>query len=212
MPLTFDHLVYAVPDLDAACTAFAKTTGVKPVPGGAHPGRGTRNALVRLGERTYFELIGPDAQQPAPSAGRWMSVDAVSSPTLTRWAVATTDLPATSNTIAQLYPPSAASPPITAGSRQTTDGDTLIWSMLPPRPRPTIDVIPFAIDWSKSRVHPADSLPDGCALEAILLYTPDPDSLTAVLASLGAQVKVIASPKNRIVARLDTPQGIVEIK
>jgi len=41
-----DHLVYAAPDLDAACAEIERRLGVAPSPGGQHIGRGTRNALV----------------------------------------------------------------------------------------------------------------------------------------------------------------------
>ena len=45
------------------------------VPGGQHPGRGTRNALVRLGPRSYLEIVGPDAAQPPPDGPRWFGID-----------------------------------------------------------------------------------------------------------------------------------------
>ena len=43
-----DHLVYATPDLDASVEELAERFGADPVPGGAHPGWGTRNALIGL--------------------------------------------------------------------------------------------------------------------------------------------------------------------
>ena len=50
--LAIDHLVYAVPDLAAAVADIEERTGVAPVPGGAHVGRGTYNALLRADTTT----------------------------------------------------------------------------------------------------------------------------------------------------------------
>src|SRR5690349_12928563 len=89
-----DHLVYAAPDLDAAVNALAQLTGARASPGGPHPGRGTRNALLALGPASYLEIVGPDAAQPAPAEPRWLSVDAVDAPRLVTWAARVDDLDA----------------------------------------------------------------------------------------------------------------------
>lgn len=39
--MNLDHLVYAAPDLAAAVEDVARLTGVRPVPGGSHVGKGT---------------------------------------------------------------------------------------------------------------------------------------------------------------------------
>ncbi|HEV8564546.1 MAG TPA: VOC family protein [Actinomycetota bacterium] len=64
--LRIDHVVRAVPDLDQAAARFLDTYGLASVPGGRHPGWGTGNRLVPLGN-DYVELISvvdrPEAQK-----------------------------------------------------------------------------------------------------------------------------------------------------
>jgi catechol 2,3-dioxygenase-like lactoylglutathione lyase family enzyme len=62
MPLTLDHLVIAVRDLDSATDAYAKLLGLAPSWYGSHPAYGTANVLFRLPE-TYIELLAPAAER-----------------------------------------------------------------------------------------------------------------------------------------------------
>jgi hypothetical protein len=88
-----DHIVYAVPRrLMQAVAWFAGLTGVQPVPGGSHHGRGTANFLVGLGAGAYLEIIGPDPHQPQPPGGRWFGIDRLTAPRIVTWAIRTADI------------------------------------------------------------------------------------------------------------------------
>lgn len=71
MPLSVDHIVIAVTDLEAAIRDYA-ALGFTVLPGGEHP-RGSRNALVAFEDGAYLEIIA--FPRPVPDFRWWQVLD-----------------------------------------------------------------------------------------------------------------------------------------
>jgi len=170
-----DHLVLAVPDLDAAVPALAAQLGAEPEPGGVHPGWGTRNALVGLGPHAYLEIVGPDPEQDV--AERAFGVAEIVRPTLVAWAVRPGPEEAFDDLVAAAGDRLG---PVRAMSRRRADGRQLHWRLTLPVPGP----MPFLIDWG-STAHPAVALRPVAQLESLRLSYTEPDALAAGLRALG---------------------------
>lgn len=203
-----DHLVYAAPDLAAGVQQVERLLGVKAIPGGQHPGAGTRNALIRLGDETYLEIIGADPDQPKPPRPRRFGIDELKAPRLITWAVRGADLAAIVET-AQRHRFDLGQ--VQSGSRRRPDGVLLSWR-LTVSPVLTADgIVPFFIDWGKTP-HPAATLPKGCGLVALRAEHPDADRVQKVLSALGLNLRVDAGSAPALIATIRTPNGDVELR
>ncbi|HLR96794.1 MAG TPA: VOC family protein [Jiangellaceae bacterium] len=209
MVTQIDHVVWAAPDLDGLVIDAERRTGARPVPGGRHEGRGTRNYVLGLGPQCYLELIGPDPDQPEPSRPRPFAVDSLDRPTLVGWAVRSDsmqDILRTSR--AAGYDPGEAEPM----SRRQPDGQVLEWLLTPPEGGYD-GTVPFVIDWLGSP-HPATDLP-AVGLRSLTLRHPDVEGVAAALDALELTDRdVVALERGtsaEMEAVLDTPRGPVGI-
>jgi hypothetical protein len=203
-----DHLVYAVPDLDGAVADLERRLGVRAAPGGPHPGRGTRNALIGLGPDTYLEILAPDPAQPDPAGGRWFGVEPQGAARLAGWAAKGRDLPQFVTAMARRGVPLG---PVVAGSRQRPDGVTLSWTLTDPGVTSGAALLPFFIDWGASP-HPAATAPRGPVLDSLRAEHPRPDLAREPLAAIGLDLAVDAGPRPALVAMLRTVSGLVELR
>jgi hypothetical protein len=197
-----DHLLLGVPDLEAGMKWFEEKTGVRPTPGGSHPGRGTRNALVSLGGRRYLEIIAPDPEQAGSTNEMAVGLKKLTAPRLVGWAAASTDLGAT---IAGLDAEKVAHSPATPGGRKRPDGKELAWKTVAVQ-SDFGELIPFFIDWGAT-VHPSADAPAGIRLVSLRFRHPKPPSLREEFFRLGIDGEVETSPKPSFTARLETPRG-----
>jgi hypothetical protein len=199
-----DHILLGVPDLEAGVKWFEEKTGIRPAPGGSHPGRGTRNALVALGGRHYLEIIAPDPAQAGVDNEMVAGLKKLTAPRLVGWAAASKDLEAT---ISRLDTDKVAHSPATPGSRKRPDGRELAWRVVAIQSE-LGGLVPFFIDWGTT-VHPSADAPTGARLIALTFRHPKPEALTAELARLGIAAEVKPSAQPGLAARIETPHGTV---
>ena len=203
-----DHLVYATPDLQAAIDGFERLTGVRATPGGQHPGRGTRNALVALGGSSYLEIIGPDPDQGPPPSPRSFGIDGLSTPRLVTWAAKGTDLEAIVSAAAARGIKLGA---VGDGKRQRPDGVLVTWRFTDPKTVLADGLVPFFIDWGKTP-HPSQTAAPGVRLVALRAEHPEASRVQAMLRSLGLDLPVKQGPAPALSATLETPKGHVELR
>jgi hypothetical protein len=203
-----DHLVYAVPHLDSAAASLEKRLGIRASPGGRHEGRGTRNALIALGDRSYLEILGPDSEVLAPDRPRWFGVDRLTAPRLAGWAAAGKEL---ESIVADAARGGVRLGAVETGSRRRPDGVLLSWLVTDPTPAVGDGIVPFFIDWGESP-HPSETAPGGVTLVGLRAEHPDPEKVGKMLAAIGVALDVRDAATPALVAELDTPRGRVELR
>ena len=207
--MSIDHIVWAVSDIDEGIALFKEKTGVAPIFGGYHTTQGTKNALVKIGRTSYFELLAPDPDSPIQS-NRWMGIDLIQGPRITRWAFNTVHIEDQASTLKR-YDDNLGQ--LSIGQRKTTIDDLIKWKMTVPYHSPLIDLAPFFIDWSESEIHPTDQLPDeGLSIESIELSCPAPSRINTLLESLNIDGYQVSTGVEQIAIVLKTPKGLVRFE
>jgi hypothetical protein len=205
---TVDHLVYATPDLQLGVQTIERIFGVRATPGGQHPGRGTRNALVSLGPSVYLEIIGPDPAQPAPPLSRPFGIDDLKEPRLVTWVAKGANL---ESFVKEAAGSGVKLGQVIDGSRRRTDGVMLSWRYTDPRAVVFDGVVPFFIDWG-STPHPADTATPGASLIGLRAEHPDPEPVQKALDKLGLDLRVQRGLRPALVATVSTPRGRVDLR
>lgn len=201
-----DHLLWAAPDLDGGKRAIAALTGVEATDGGVHPGGGTRNALLSLGERRYLEIIAPDPRQDARGTpAEWIGT--LKSPGLATWAVRAKGLAALLPALARL---SIQNTGVLAMSRKTTEGSVLSWEVLRLLRHGFGPAVPFFIDWLAS-THPTERLAPHCRLEAFEIVHPRAEALRRLFEALELEAPIVAGKAVALSAKVTGPKGSVTL-
>jgi Glyoxalase-like domain len=206
VPSLLDHILLGCSDLDSAIDSVAQHTGVRAAFGGVHPARGTRNALLSLGERRYLEVIAPDPKQNRiePFAQKQVEhLKQLTSPHLIGWAAHPGDL---GKFAARLRQANLAFDGPRAGSRQRPDGKLLQWKTLNLKDDQG-GLLPFFIEWSADSLHPSTDAPRGCTLAHFGAVTPKPDNLSKLSDLLQLGMPVLRGDKTELRAVIIGPKG-----
>jgi hypothetical protein len=204
-PANIDHVILAIDSLDRGIALLREATGVTAAFGGAHPGRGTQNALIGLGQGVYLELLAPNPQDSAGPA-QVAAFAGVRALTPVGWAVRTSNA---DSLHALLVSRGVAGGAVRAGSRQRPDGALLRWRTLSPWAGAS-ELLPFFIEWDTAGRHPSVDAPAGCTLAGFALAAPVPDSLRTLLERAVVHVPVAAAPRETMSLTLDCPKGRIQ--
>jgi hypothetical protein len=206
-----DHLVLAAATLAQGIEYMSALTGVAPRPGGRHVAMGTHNALLRLGERLYLEIIAIDPDGTKPARPRWFDMDSgdlqadlLERPRVVHWVARTRDI---GRAVAQCGYDTGPILPFERGAYR--------WRITVPDDgrRPGRGVLPTLIQWDVAE-HPADALPaSGVTLAQFAASHPDPAPVRRSLAKLGLEeaIRVTFDREARLAVMLRTPKGLVAL-
>jgi len=203
-----DHLVYATSDLDRGIEEIERILGVRATPGGRHPGRGTRNALIALGPTSYLEIIAQDPDQPSPKDPRSFGIDELKGSRLVAWAVKGENLELLRKEAISNGVPLGE---IRSGSRRRVDGVELSWKVTELSAPLANAVVPFIIDWGTSP-HPARNATLGASLISLRAEHPDPDPVQQLLKKLAVDIEVRHGSRPTLIATMVCPRGCVELR
>src|ERR1700730_11356577 len=206
IPSLLDHFILGCDDLDRGIAFVEQRTGVRAAFGGVHPGRGTRNALLSLGEREYLEIMAPDpAQNVAPGApvpgsrpSQIAKLHELKEPRIIGWGAHPGDL---GKFAARLRGARIEFEGPRAGSRQRPDGKILHWKTLALKDDKD-GLVPFFIEWSADSIHPSWDAPKGCRLTRFAVVTPNTGDLTKIVEPLQVDMPIASGDKSALQATI----------
>jgi hypothetical protein len=146
--VAIDHVILLVGDLGEAADWMWHHHGLASVDGGRHPGHGTGNRIVPLGD-TYIELMAvvDPVEASESSMGSWAAANTTDRPTPAALCLRTDDADAEGARLG-LDP--------LAMSRARPDGSTLSWRLVGVDEAFGEDRLPFFIEWHGTpEDHPA---------------------------------------------------------
>jgi hypothetical protein len=206
-----DHITIVSPTVASGVEYVRQMLGVTPQPGGEHPRMGTHNALLKLGDEIFLEVIAVNPDAPAPDRPRWFALDHLApdtAPRLATWVARTNDVQA-----------AVAASPVALGNSEPMSRGSLNWLITIPHDGslPLHGIAPTLIQWHNGP-HPANKLQDqGCTLVKLEGFHPQADKISSLLHSAGFQGGFVVYPlaageQPYLVAHIQTLGGLRVIR
>lgn len=203
--LTLDHLTIIAPSLHEGVEHVRECLDIDVPFGAVHPEMGTHNHRLRLGEKTYLEIIAVDPAAPAPLGPRWFGLDRAEA-VRADWTkgIRLKTWVARSDNIDELL---AAQEELFGGKIRI--GGFARFSLLADGSLPMGGLLPSVIDRA-GRNPPSERMAEqGTRLREFILEHPSPGEMTAVYEKLGIHngPRIVEGPRARYLAKIDTPRG-----
>jgi hypothetical protein len=195
-----DHVILGINSLERGIRAFESLTGVAPRRGGEHPGAGTENALVSLGDGAYLELLAP---KPGATPTSFALITSLERLTPIGWALHTDSLEVL---VARLRAAKLAVLGPFPGSRRTPDGNLLSWRTAHLSDA-ALQAAPFLIEWGTGVSHPSSTSPGGCRLTKLSVGEPSPSQLNAFFELVGMTPVAEPGATRGLSFTLECPRG-----
>ena len=213
-----DHIVIGARTLDEGIAWVERQLGARPDIGGQHVTMGTHNALLKLGARSYLEVIAIDPEGVAPVRPRWFALDEpemqallAAGPRLITWAVRTESLASACARVPDL------------GEIVSMNRGGFHWKIAVPETGALSwgGILPTAIQWVPAEDgavrHPCDNLEDsGCELVRLQLWHPAAVLGTSGIVGMFRELKImgpvdLAPGPKVLAATIRTPAGEVAL-
>ena len=200
--MRIDHVLLAVDDVERASAQLKAAHGLAAYEGGRHPGWGTANAIVPLGD-AYLELVAvvDDTTARTSSFGRWVASQARATPTPFGWCVRPASLESTAERLGL---------DIDTGSRTTPSGEALSWRVAGLDQAAERPWLPFLIEWVDRASHPGRRGTMGDT-SLRLEIEGDRDELADWLGEHALPVEVRPGRAGVVGVQLDGPSGPIAL-
>jgi hypothetical protein len=201
VPTLLDHILLGCPNLEEGIAFVEERYGVRAAFGGVHPGVGTQNALLSLGERRYLEIIAPDPHQPKAEDTRGLRK--LNRPKIIGWAAHPGNLDDFALTLKKAGIEAHGPNP---GSRQRPDGQVLDWKTIILQDDAE-GLLPFFIEWGEGTTHPSVDAPQGCKLTVFEAASPDYRGVEFKADQMNLDLFVLGSNTPHMVAEIIGKNG-----